>query len=51
MRQAVHDERLWFRINADLAERMRAKAAAEGASASEYLRNVVRREVLEDANG
>ena len=49
MRKSVHNETIWFRVNSALAEKVREKAATEGASPSEYLRELVRREVREMA--
>jgi hypothetical protein len=49
VRNQVHDSRLWFRANSDLVHALQAKAEARRMSPSEYLRDVVRREVLEAA--
>ena len=49
LRKPVHDARLWFRANSLLVEALEAKAEARRMSPSEYLREVVRREVMEAA--
>ena len=49
MRKSVHDQTMFFRVNAALADRLRAKAEGLGASPSEYLRELVRRAVRENA--
>lgn len=49
MRKVVHNETIWFRVNSALAEKVRARAAIEGASPSEYIRELVRREVRDAA--
>ena len=49
MRKAVHNETLWVRVNTTLAEKLRDRAATEGASPSEYLRDLIRRDVREMA--
>lgn len=49
MRKQVHNETLWCRVNTVLAEKVRERAATEGASPSEYLRDLIRREVREVA--
>jgi hypothetical protein len=46
LRKTVHDSRLWFRANSDLAEAVEARAQARHMSPSEFLREVVRCEVL-----
>jgi predicted DNA binding CopG/RHH family protein len=49
VRKPVHNETLACRVSSSLAERVRQRAANEGASPSEYIRQLIRREVLEVA--
>ncbi|MBA3527144.1 MAG: hypothetical protein H0T82_09525 [Sphingomonas sp.] len=49
MRKPVHNETLWCRVNTVLATKARERAAGEGASPSEYLRDLIRRDVRVDA--
>lgn len=49
MRKPVHNETLACRLNSSLAEKVRERAADEGASPSEFLRSLIRREVREMA--
>lgn len=49
MREAVHNETMFFRVNAALAAKLREKAAVDGASPSEYLRELVRRDLRQAA--
>jgi hypothetical protein len=46
LRKPVHDARLWFRANSALVQAVEEQAEARRMSPSEYLRDVVRREVL-----
>lgn len=49
MRQAVHDERIYVRLNRALLKPAEAKARRTGMSVSELTRAALRREVLEAA--